>query len=242
MDGGGLEASQHADTKQQGGPEQRQQLQQQPNPQLLLKLHPKLQHKPKPKLAPAPARRCGTIPPRAQSQEAPVDPGPGPGPAPTAGSSIAERSLIFRKDESVPPPNRMDQEIASVINRALFHHKAPAHVRIMNATRNARGTMTAVTHHNLTAAMALMYCVIIIRAACKVDKGVIDVEENHSWERLKIHAVPLIRYMGKGRQSLQKMREEFEAENKGIVIPTQVRGLANPCTIRERRQNREIAA
>jgi hypothetical protein len=136
----------------------------------------------------------------------------------------------------------MDQEIASAINRALFHQKAPAHVRIMNAKRNARGTITAVTHQNATAAMALMYRDVIITAARTVDKGVIDVEENESWERLKIHAVPLVRYMGKGTEGLQKMREEFEAENEGIAIPTQVRWLANPRTIRERRQNGEIAA
>jgi len=56
MDGSGLEASQHADTTQEGGPEKRQQLQQQLKPKLLLKLQPKPQHEPKPKLAPAPAR------------------------------------------------------------------------------------------------------------------------------------------------------------------------------------------
>ena len=38
------------------------------------------------------------------------------------------------------------------------------------------------------------------------------------------------------------MREEFEAENEGIVIPTEVRWLINPCSIRERKQNRKIAA
>jgi len=38
------------------------------------------------------------------------------------------------------------------------------------------------------------------------------------------------------------LREEIEAENEGIVIPTQVRWLANPRTISERRQNGEIAA
>ena len=35
---------------------------------------------------------------------------------------------------------------------------------------------------------------------------------------------------------------EFKAENEGIAIPTQMRWLANPLTIRERRQNEEIAA
>jgi hypothetical protein len=155
---------------------------------------------------------------------------------------MAERRLILRRDESVPLSNKMDQEIASAINRALFHQKAPAHIRIMNAKRNAKGAITAITHPNATAEMALQYRDIIITAARTVDKGVVDVEENESWERLKIHAVPLIRYMGKGTEGLQKMREEFEAENEGIVIPTQVRWLANPRTIRERRQNGEIAA
>jgi len=90
--------------------------------------------------------------------------------------------------------------------------------------------------------MALQYRNIIIMAAKTVDKGVVDVEENEPWERMKIHAVPLVLYMGKGTDGLQKMREEFEAENEGVVIPAQVRWLANLHTIRERRQNRAIAA
>ena len=233
----------NADTTREEGPEERQQPQQQlpkPKPKLQLKLQPKPQPVPKPKSAPTPtpARRWETFPPRAKSQRAPV----GPGLAPTAGSSMAERRLILRRDESVPLFNRMDQEIASAINRALFHQKAPAHIRIMNAKRNAKGAITAITHPNATAEMALQYRDIIITAARTVNKGVVDVEENESWERLKIHAVPLIRYMGKGTEGLRKMREEFEAENEGIVIRTQVRRLANPRTIRERRQKGEIAA
>jgi len=82
---------------------------------------------------------------------------------------------------------------------------------------------------------------IIITAARTVNKGVVDVEENESRERLKIHAVSLIWYMGKGTEGLQMLREEFEAGNEGIVSPTQLRWLANLRTIRERRQNVEIA-
>jgi hypothetical protein len=41
--------------------------------------------------------------------------------------------------------------------------------------------------------MSLQYRVIIITAARTVHKGVVDVEENESWERLKIHALPLVR-------------------------------------------------
>jgi hypothetical protein len=85
--------------------------------------------------------------------------------------------------------------------------------------------------------MALQYLVIIITAARTVDKGVVDVQENESWERLKIHAVPLVWLMGKGTEGLQNMREEFEAENKGVAIPAQVRWLAIPRTVCERRHH-----
>jgi len=176
-----------------------------------------------------PTRRWETVPPRNQKKLA------SPGPAPTTGSSMADRRLILRRDETVPLPNKMDQEIGSGINRALFHQQAPAHIRIMNARRNVKGPITAITHQNATAEMAMQYRDIIITAARTVDRGVVDVEENETWERLKIHAVPLMRYMGKGTEGLQKMREEFEAENKGIAIPTQVRWLANPGIIGERK-------
>jgi hypothetical protein len=69
-----------------------------------------------------------------------------------------------------------------------------------------------------------------------------DFEENQSCERLKIHPVHILQYMGKGTENLMKMREEFEADNKGILIPIQVWRLANPCTIRQRRQIGEITA
>jgi len=86
MDGGRLEASQQADTMQEGGPEKHQQLQQQSKPRLQLKLQPIRQHKRKPKSGAMPGRRWEIVPPRAQRQKATV----GPGPTLTAGSSMAE--------------------------------------------------------------------------------------------------------------------------------------------------------
>jgi len=159
MDGGGLEASQHADTAQEGGPEQHKQLQQLPKPRLPLKVQPKSQHEPKPKSAPTPMRWWETVPPRTESQRAPIGPGgpstterclilmrgpnvPLPGPAPTPGSSMADRRLILWWDERFPPPRKMDEEIASAVNIALFQEQSAANVRIMNARRNAKGKGT----------------------------------------------------------------------------------------------------
>jgi len=136
----------------------------------------------------------------------------------------------------------MDQEIASAIKRSLFHQMPPAHVRIMNAKIHPKGTITAITLRNATAAMALVYRDLIITAARTVDKGVINVEGNISWERRKIHTVPLVRYMGNGMEGLQMMRDEIHDENNGVMIPVQVRWLANPHSIRERRQRGEISA
>jgi len=61
-----------------------------------------------------------------------------------------------------------------------------------------------------------------------VDKGVIEVEENESWERLKIHAVPLVRSRGKGTQGLRKMQHEIHAENEGVTVPVQVLMVSEP--------------
>ena len=240
-DSGGPGASQHASAVQGGEPEKRR-LQQQtkPKPKLQLKQQPKQQqqHEPRPKPTPAPARRWETVQPCTQSQRAPTRPGP----TLTFGSSKAERRQIPRRDEGVPLPSKMDQEIASAINRAPFHQKAPAHIRNMHMKRNPNGAITLDTHQNAMVAMALAYRKVIINAAHTVDKGVINVEQNKSWERLTVHAVPLVRYMGKGTEGLETMREEIHAENEGVVIPVQVRLLANPHSIRVRRQRGEISA
>jgi len=93
----------------------------------------------------------------------------------------------------------------------------------------------------VTDELVQLYPYITITAARNINKGVLDVEENESWERLMIHAVPLVQYMGKGTEGLQMMREEFEVENEEVGIPTQEWWPANPCTIREGRKNRELA-
>jgi hypothetical protein len=155
---------------------------------------------------------------------------------------MAERRLISRRDESVSPPNKMNQEIASAINRVPVQQEAPAHNRIMNARRNPKGAIMTIMHQNETVDLALQYHDIITTVARTDDKQVIDVEENESSERLKIHAVPLVRCMRIGAEAVQTMGEELGTENTGVTTPTQVRWLVNPSAIRQRRQNGEITA
>ena len=89
----------------------------------------------------------------------------------------------------------------------------------MNAKRNTMGAITAIKHQNSMVEMALLYHDVIITSVRTVDKGIVDVQEHESWERLKIYAVPLIWFMGNGMEGLQTMPEEFQVKTEGIVIP-----------------------
>jgi hypothetical protein len=150
---------------------------------------------------------------------------------------MLERRLIIRCDDSVRISNNIDQEIVIEINRARFHKQAPAHIRIMHANRNGKTMITAIMHPNASAEMAPQYHNIIITGARTVNNGVMDVEENDTLERPKNNAVPLIRHMGKGTAGMQKSRDEFQVENDGLVIPSQVMWQPHPHTIRESREN-----
>jgi hypothetical protein len=92
------------------------------------------------------------------------------------GSSIPDRRLILRRNKSVPPPNMMDQDIGSVINRGFFHQQAPAHIRIMNSRSKAQGMITALNDQNLTAEVALRYRDIIVTIARTLHHRVLDVQ------------------------------------------------------------------
>jgi len=167
-------------------------------------------------IVPTLTRQCETVPPQNQTTLARQSL------APTTGSRMSNRHRIIRRGKSVLLPNNKDQPILSAINRALFHQQAPAYSRIMNARKNSKSAIQAIRHQNSTAEIALQYHDIISTTARNVDKVIVDVHVNESWERLQIHAVPFVRYMGKGTEGRQKMREAFAAEPEGIAIPTQV--------------------
>jgi len=103
---GRLDTSQHGGTTQDGKAEKCHLLQQpKPKPKPLLKLWPELRQEPKPRPTHTLAYSWATVQPRTHTQKGPSCPGL----TRLSGSSIAERCFIWRTDESVPPPNIMDQ-------------------------------------------------------------------------------------------------------------------------------------
>lgn len=160
----------------------------------------------------------------------------------TRWSCMAEPCPILRIEDGESQSEKIDREITSAVNQALFHQKTPGHIQIVHVKRNAMGTFTAITHQNTMAVMALVQHIIIITAAHAVDNRDIAVEEHHTSERLKVYTMPLIRYMGKATEGWQKVGNNIHAENEGVVIPIQVQWLANPDRIRERRYSGENSA
>jgi hypothetical protein len=92
------------------------------------------------------------------------------------------------------------------------------------------------------AARVLVYHNFIINIACMVARRLINVEENKSWERLNVHAVPLVRYMGNGTEGLQNVWDSIHAGDEGVAFPIQVRWLVNPHEVKKRGQMGEISA
>jgi hypothetical protein len=52
---------------------------------------------------------------------------------------------------------------------------------------NIRGSITALARENVSADMLITFREIIITVARKVDKDIIDVEKNETWESVKMH-------------------------------------------------------
>jgi hypothetical protein len=75
---------------------------------------------------------------------------------------------------------------------------------------------------------------IVIKAVRTVDRGIIGFKGNEAWQKLKIHGVPPSRYIGRGSNGLEKLREGIHAENAGVVIQMAARWLGRVLPLKER--------
>jgi len=112
----------------------------------------------------------------------------------------------------------------------------------MTAKTKARGAIKAMSNQNAMAPMAMIFCHVLNSVALTVGNSVIDLTEIMSWERITMHAVPGVRYMGKGTEGVPKMQDAINRENEGVKILVQVHQLVNPNNVRQRSQNGKIAA
>jgi hypothetical protein len=64
---------------------------------------------------------------------------------------------------------------------------------------------------------------IVVMVARKIDQGIIDVEANETWERVKMHGIRFDQYLAKRSGGLEKLRQKIQAENEGVIIPFAIR-------------------
>ena len=89
---------------------------------------------------------------------------------------MGKRRVMFKRDNGLPLSQKKDLDISSEVNRALFEAKVPYFVPIQVVTKNTRGCLSTITTPGATAEMLIRYREIVIKAARKVDAGIVDIE------------------------------------------------------------------
>jgi hypothetical protein len=163
-------------------------------------------------------------------------------PIPTNKNTLENRRITFRRNNDLPVSLKKDLEIVSEVNRALWARQVPAHIRMTGISTNMRGSITALARENASADMLIAFRKIIVIAARKVDQGIIDIEKNETWERVKMHRVNFDQYMAKRSGGLEKLREEIHAENEGVIIPMAIRWMGRVADIKEKKKSGEKQA
>jgi len=157
-------------------------------------------------------------------------------PVPPGQNSMEKRRVTFKRDNGLPLSQKKDLDISSEVNRALFEAKVPHFVRIQGVTKNTRGCLSTITTPAATAEMLIRYREIVIKAARKVEAGIVDIESNELWEKVKMHGVNFDRYLGKKTGGgLEKLRQELQAENEGVVLPLAISWIGGPKDVQKKK-------
>jgi hypothetical protein len=83
---------------------------------------------------------------------------------------------------------------------------------------NLKGTVTTINQHIRTDEMTQPYTDITVQVAARLNKGIMDVEGNESFEILKFHTVYNARYKGKSREVLQNLSVDILSQNDRVAI------------------------
>ena len=99
-------------------------------------------------------------------------------------------------------------------------------IRVEELRVAQRGQLLSSTNPINTAEMLLRRRDLAIRAARSVGPGISNLEARQTWRWAKVHGIPIAHYLGKGTNGATMLREELEAGNEGIRIPSAIRWLA----------------
>lgn len=121
----------------------------------------------------------------------------------------------------------------------------PREYRHTSESRRSRPTIggqTLTTTPKCSGQMIIKYREMIIAAARGEDRSIVDLVTNETWQRIKLHGVPLSRYLTASSAGLDRLRDELEAENGGLKIPLTIRWLGRAEDINRRWKEGQISS
>ncbi len=119
-----------------------------------------------------------------------------------------------------------------MLNESLQKAGIPAYIRFSRVGYSQSGAISALLSEKGNAENLVRdHSNMLIRAAKSIDEKVIGVEALERWQRLKVHGMPLARYLGEGKMEL--LRREIESST-GIQLKTLPRWLISEAPLEER--------
>lgn len=118
------------------------------------------------------------------------------------------RRLLFRREGGKAAPRSEREDVILAINRAIAKEGLPAFIRVVDAGYTNTGAITILLEKGTLGSMIIPgYKDLLVTAARQADPAVISVELPEQWYRIKVHGVPIRRYLSCG---LVLAREEIE--------------------------------
>jgi hypothetical protein len=169
---------------------------------------------------------------------------------PAKGLDKDSRKLIFRR-EGVDAPRADKADVILALNK-MFHEKGfPNFARVVDAGYTTTGAIVVVLGEGtLNRILIEDYQDLLLTAVRRADSAVIAVEKPERWYRVKVHGVPVGRYMSLGlglaRQEIETgsewklMRNPEWLRNPDVLMGSAQRGSSIVITLGSLEEARKI--
>ncbi|ODM16205.1 hypothetical protein SI65_08204 [Aspergillus cristatus] len=155
---------------------------------------------------------------------------------PAKNSPKEAQRLLFHCEGGKAAPRSEKEDIILAINRAVAKERFPAFIRVVDAGYTNTGAITILLEKGTLGSMLLPdYKDLLVTAARQADPAVISVELPEQWYRVKVHGVPIRRYLTCG---LALAHEEIvpPLAREEIELGTEYQLKRNPTWLRSSKE------
>jgi hypothetical protein len=145
-----------------------------------------------------------------------------------------DRRCLFTRESKERKIDLKDLLLA--LNKAIQQEKYPDHVRLLSLSYTPTGAISGLLKEKALVGMLEPIKKILLDVVKKFDPTVKDLKQAEQWYKLKIHKIPLNRYLK--NEGLSLIKEEIETTT-GLELPLPPRWLGKDL---EKRYNRDEIA